>query len=139
MKRPFLVASLLLISTQHCLAEDNAPEAGVPDKARLERQEQVQVTLDRLVNKKPQFSMLGTIESKGGREYSINGEIFSTDAATKVTGRLKPGGQAEVRGFLVPGKPKVATHIVMMDQASEATETHEAPPDFSRVNPGQLR
>lgn len=70
----------------------------------------------------PQFSMLGEVTG-GGSSWWINGEEFFIDATTVITGELRSGMTAEVRGLLGDGKKLRARHVTVFEQARDSANT----------------
>lgn len=122
-----LVFSTICLFTSLCAAEESGLRSPDTQKAEGEKLKQIQVLNDRIVNKRPQFSMSGVVKRLADDHYAINGEQFLVNKETQIQGELKTGVSAEVRGFLVPGKPKIANQVQVFGTAPLPQSTDEAP------------
>lgn len=113
------------------------PQLSAEEQAK--RDHMLEVMNDRIRNRLPQFSMTGELELLGGNRYAVQGESFETDDKTNIQGTLEAGATVEVRGFISPGKPKVANQITVADSAGAGAVSALPEVDPLKNNPKENR
>jgi hypothetical protein len=135
MKRTICTALLgaALLAAAPCLAEDLSDQQAPDEHASARTEHQRQVLRDRILNHVPQFSMAGTLERKGAK-WSVNGEAFEINDDTMIQGEMKPGAEAEIRGFTSAADPKLANQVVVFDRAPVSHHAEPSAPELPPAN-----
>ncbi|MEZ4753623.1 MAG: hypothetical protein R3A13_04840 [Bdellovibrionota bacterium] len=100
----FILVVSLIVFPGICFAADLREEINDQAKQLMEKHKNI-----------PSFSLVGEIQSGQNERFSVNGEDFSVADNALITGNLRVGKQAKVRGQIKAGK-KVATSISITEE-----------------------
>ena len=86
-------------------------------------------------SRKAGFSMRGIVEKGSNSRYSVNGNDFFTDDKTRITGSLKIGSSAYIRGLRTEGDKFMAKNIIASSPSSARSAQEVNIDDYDHGDP----